>query len=320
MSMPTRVVVVVAGLLVGATALSFVPSNEWWIRMFDFPRLQIAVVLAIVIAVSLVVVERGRAVFVASLMAALVAQMALILPYTWLVRPEVASARNCADGASLRLLIANVHYVNQKSGDLLAMVATIDPDLVLLMETGAWWQGEVASLAQDRPYTVLQPQEDTWGMLLYSRFPLIEPRVRFLVEEDIPSITAAVRLPSGRQLQFYGVHPRPPLPGDDTDERDSELTVIAREIRGLGQPAILAGDLNDVAWSRTSRRLQRTADLRDPRVGRGFFATFDATLPASFRWPLDHVLLSDGFALCALELPGDIGSDHFPLRVDVVLQ
>ncbi len=76
----------------------------------------------------------------------------------------------------------------------------------------------------------------------------------------------------------------------------------------------------DVAWSRTSRRLQQTAALRDLRVGRGLFATFNVNLPAGFRWPLDHVFVSDDFALCTLERPGDIGSDHFPLLVDVLLQ
>lgn len=51
--------------------------------------------------------------------------------------------------------------------------------------------------------------------------------------------------------------------------------------------------------------------LRDSRVGRGFFATFNANLPAGFRWPLDHVFVTDDFALCALQRPGDICSDHF---------
>ena len=77
------------------------------------------------------------------------------------------------------------------------MIAAIDPDVVLLTEPGAWWQAQLASLARERPYTVLQPQEDAWGMLLYSRFPLVDPQVRFLVERDIPSITARIRLPSG---------------------------------------------------------------------------------------------------------------------------
>lgn len=322
MSMLARALAAGAGLLIIATTVSFVPSNEWWIRVLDFPRLQIAVALAVVLAACLVQVNRRRwrTMLIAGLAFALVAQLARIVPYTRLVEPEVASADSCGEGTRIRLFIANVEYANRDSRDLLAMVAAIDPDVVLLTEPGAWWRAQLAPLARERPYTVLQPQEDTWGMLLYSRFPLVQPQVRFLVEEDIPSITARIRLPSGDHVQFYGVHPRPPRPGDDTGDRDTELTLIAREIRGQHRPAILAGDLNDVAWSRTSRQLQQTAALRDPRVGRGLFATFNANLPAGFRWPLDHVFVSDEFALCALERPGDIGSDHFPLLVDVLLQ
>ena len=321
MSRLARVLATGSGFLIGATTMSFVPSNEWWIRVLDFPRLQIAVALAVVLAACLVV-DRGRwrAMLVAGLAVALVAQIARIVPYTRLVRPEVASADSCGDGTRIRLFIANVEYANRDSRDLLAMVAALDPDVVLLTEPGAWWRAQLAPLARERPHTILQPQEDTWGMLLYSRFPLIQPQVRFLVEEDIPSITAGMRLPSGDHVQFFGVHPRPPRPGDDTGERDTELTLIAQEIRGQRRPVILAGDLNDVAWSRTSRRFRQTAALRDPRVGRGLFATFNANLPAGFRWPLDHVFVSDEFALCGLTRLVDIGSDHFPLLVDVLLQ
>jgi len=322
MSMPARIVAAVAGLLISATTLSFIPSNEWWIRVLDFPRLQIAVAAAAVLAACPLLMDRGRwrTLLLAGLAFALVAQLARVVPYTTLVEPEVANADSCGDETRLRVFIANVEYANRDSRDLLAMVAAIDPDVVLLTEPGAWWQAQLSGLARDRPYSVLQPQEDTWGMLLYSRFPLVQPQVRFLVEEDIPSITARIRLPSGDHVQFYGVHPRPPRPGDDTGDRDTELTLIAREIREQRRPVIVAGDLNDVAWSRTSRHLQQTAALRDPRVGRGLFATFNANLPAGLRWPLDHVFVSDDFALCALERLGDIRSDHFPLLVDVRLQ
>lgn len=150
----------------------------------------------------------------------------------------MASADSCGKGTRIRLFIANVDYANRDSRHLLAMVAALDPDLVLLTEPGAWWQAQLAPLARERPSTVLQPQEDTWGMLVYSRFPLVQPQVRFLVEEDVPSITAQIRMPSGDHVQFYGVHPRPPRPGDDTGDGDTELTLIAREIRGSVGPAI----------------------------------------------------------------------------------
>jgi hypothetical protein len=73
-------------------------------------------------------------------------------------------------------------------------------------------------------------------MLFYSRFPLVDSQVRLLVEPNIPSITARIRLPSGADVQFYGVHPRPPRPGDDTGDRDTELTLVAREIREQRRP------------------------------------------------------------------------------------
>lgn len=49
-------------------------------------------------------------------------------------------------------------------------------------------------------------------------------------------------------------------------------------------------------------------------------ATFDASLPAGVRWPLDHVFVTDDVALCPMERQGRIGSDRVPLLVDVLLQ
>lgn len=308
-------------LLTAATALSFVPSNEWWIRVFDFPRRQIALLLVVTSGAAALTLDvsgwQGRGVM-AVLLAAAGIQIGRTLPYTRFAPVQVAQSPQC-EGATVRLLIANVEYDNHDSAALLALVRDVNPDVILLLEPGAWWEAELAPLERERPHVLKQPQEDTWGLLLYSRLPLIDPEIRFLVEPDIPSVRMRLALPSGRQVWLYGLHPRPPRPGDDTDERDTELMIAAREIRSLGEPAILAGDLNDVAWSRTTRRLQERADLRDPRIGRGAYPTFSADLPAGFRWPLDHVFLTRHFALCRLARLPHIGSDHFPLLAEVVL-
>ncbi len=84
------------------------------------------------------------------------------------------------------------------------------------------------------------------------------------------------------------MHPEPPLPKKDADERDAELLLVAREVKQRGNPALVAGDLNDVAWSHTTRLFQRLSGLLDPRVGRGIYATFH-TGHWIVRWPLDHL-------------------------------
>jgi hypothetical protein len=82
-----------------------------------------------------------------------------------------------------------------------------------------------------------------------SKLKLIDPEVRFLIKQDIPSITAQVELPGTGLINFYGVHPEPPgsqkpdggLRG--TGPRDAELVVVAKEVHARGGPAI-ATDLS----------------------------------------------------------------------------
>ena len=56
------------------------------------------------------------------------------------------------------------------------------------------------------------PLSNGYGMALFSRFELVDPIVRFVVDDAIPSIKTGILLPSGAVIDLYGLHPQPPAP------------------------------------------------------------------------------------------------------------
>ena len=164
------------------------------------------------------------------------------------------------------------------------------------------------------PFTVKCPLDNLYGMHLFSRLPLGQEEVCYLVEEDVPSIHATIELRSGDKVRAHFLHPAPPSPTENAEsaERDAELVIVARSVAESDMPVIVAGDLNDVAWSATTRLFRKISGLLDPRVGRGAFNTFHVDYPF-LRWPLDHLFHSGHFTLVELQRLPDIGSDHFPL-------
>ena len=313
------VAIVVGTAMIVATALPLVHRTAWWIRICDFPRLQITFLAAAALAALVVTWERPGAtdlVLAALLVAALGYQAFMMYPYTFLARRQVEDAKRSGDGNTIGIVFANVLKENRNAGRLLEILDEERPDLILVAENDAWWQEKLDVLSSRYPHVVRRPQDNTYGMALYSRLQLVEPEVKFLVQQDVPSIHARVRLPSGVLVELRCLHPRPPAPGEapDSRARDAELVIVGKELREKQAPAIVLGDLNDVAWSPTNYRFQEISGLLDPRVGRGFYHTFHARY-FFLRYPLDHCFHTRHFRLVSFRRLRAFGSDHFPVGI-----
>jgi endonuclease/exonuclease/phosphatase (EEP) superfamily protein YafD len=308
--------VLLGGIALVGTLLPLLPVRAWWVRAWDFPRVQL--LLLALIALTGLLLHRPEDTWARALVAALGVAAAFQAGFVWRYTPlaprEVQSARRAEDGATLSLLVTNVLQTNRRADRVLAVARAADPDVALFVETDGWWRERLDVLAATHPYGLRCPLPNTYGMVLYSRLPLEEPRIEFLVEDDVPSMQARVVLRSGTRVWLNCVHPRPPAPGerDESLERDAELLLVGRRVAGA-RPVVVCGDLNDVAWSRTTRLFQKVSRLLDPRKGRGRYSTFHARWPF-FRWPLDHIFFSDDFRLVRLRTLPYTGSDHFPVH------
>ncbi len=312
------------------TALPLSPAKAWWVRLWDFPRLQVAAAALVALACS-AAADRVPGGHLLRLVvgAALAYQAAMIWRYTRLAPTEVEVVRRDPPdpACTLSLVESNVLQTNRDAERLVRVTAAAGADVLLFVETDDWWRARLdRAFAGTHPHALRCALPNTYGMLLYSRLPLEDPSIDFLVQDDIPSMQARVRLPCGERVWLNAVHPRPPAPGesDDSLARDAELILVGARVREAherapGIPVVVFGDLNDVAWSHTTRLFQKTSRLLDPRRGRGFFSTFHARWPG-LRWPLDHVFFSEHFRLVEMRRLGYVGSDHFPVHIVISLE
>jgi endonuclease/exonuclease/phosphatase (EEP) superfamily protein YafD len=120
-------------------------------------------------------------------------------------------------------------------------------------------------------------------------------------------------------VALHFLHPTPPSPTENptSEDRELELISVAKSVANAKAPVIVTGDLNDVAWSSTTRLFRSISGLLDPRIGRGMFNTFHAEY-WFVRWPLDHIFHSRHFQLKEIKRLSAIGSDHFPLLTRLV--
>ncbi len=296
---------------------AFAPLSSvdwWWVRIGDFPRVQLLVAYVIWLVVLSFLHKHPYVKPAAVLLVLSVCiQFYWIFPYLPVAPYQVQWAKSNDPDARIQILTANVLQDNENAPALLTLIKQQSPDVVVLCEVNGRWIDDIAPLRQQFKYHIEHPLENKYGIVLYSNLEIVSSEVRAMVKETIPSIDAVIRLRSGHPVRLFAVHPNPPRPGEDTTKRDGELVLVGREVRD-SESVIVLGDMNDVGWSRTTDLFQEVSGLLDPRKGRGMFPTFNAK-SRIWRYPLDHLFHSEDFRVVKLQTLPAIGSDHLPLSV-----
>jgi len=309
-----RAVKVVAGLLIAGgvflaalTAAGF--GSGWW-RLFELAchfRVQYFFGLA-VIAPALALCKRHRFAAGAGAFAAL--NLIDLVPLYVPARPAAERTPQ-----TLRVMALNVRTSNPHHDRVRAVIRAEDPDIVLLMETDDRWIAALDELRATYPHRITKPRRDNFGIALFSKLPFERAESVEFGDAGVPSVVAVLSA-GGAAFTVIGTHPLPPSSSWGSERRNRQFAAVAEYVWTADTPVLLLGDLNVTRFSAHFGRLLRDSGLCDSSRGRGFQPTWPAHRPL-FSIPIDHALHSDEIRVVDRRVGPAVGSDHYPLIVDV---
>ncbi len=298
-----------AGVLASAaTLVAFFGARSWVAELASHFRVQYLTTLVAFAGIT-AVAGHGWSALVFALFA--LVNAAVIARAHAAESPPVASA-----AMPVRVFLSNLHAENGRLGLLIDAVRRFGPDVVVLLEVRPRCIYELAPLASAYPFAMTVPRDDNFGIALYSKHPLGNTECLYLGRARVPSLVVDVQTTPA--LRVVATHPYPPVTPGYAELRNDHLEALAELARTGLRPLVLLGDLNMTPWSPYFARLLADGDLRDSMRRRRPQSTWPVKL-WPLRLPLDHCLVSSEIRVVSRTVGPYVGSDHFPVIVDLEL-
>jgi len=293
-----------------ATAASYFGAWWWGLALIAHFRPHLAALSVISLGVGLLCRARLGVGLSLTLLAI---NTAPLLPYL-----GFAVSGSAASPANLHVLAYNMHREATDRAIFRELIQREQPDLVVLSEIS----GDAAALAEEvalPPYRAGAPSAGLlYGIVLFSRWPVPDWHVERSAD-GVGSVLSAEICASERWqgcLKVIALHAAPPF-GDGVTTQAQQLEIAARlAAEAEGHRAMLAGDLDLTPWSPAFAELLARGGLVDTGVRRGLTATWLSRLPF-VGLMIDHVLVSPDITVAGDRLGEGIGSEHFPVIVDL---
>ena len=302
-------VIIPAAVIAAASLASFAGRWVWWLDVLANFRAQYLVVLALL--GGIVVISRWRRSGV-TILAVAVVNLIFVVPLYFGSPGE-------SDPAAPHLLVLsfNLLSTNENYNEVIEYIKNVDADLVFLHEASRPW--EVALEAAELDYEIIRARSDN---LIFGTVVLARDEVEAVSHGFAEAQPRAVELdyqPQGWPVpvEVLSTHTLAPTTEERASLRDAQLAFAADWASEQQGPYFVVGDLNATPWSWPFRNLIAQGELRNSQIGFGLQPTFSATSFGFLRVPIDHLLHSDALLVQERKLGPSLGSDHFPLVVDL---
>lgn len=221
-----------------------------------------------------------------------------------------------AHSQRLKVLMANVLHTNERFELLADLIRREQPDIIGLVEVTDRWLVDLAGVRRAYPYRFEASIPDgAVGLTLWSKRPILDSEyIGWLVPGSWPAIRITIEF-AGTRRQVWLMHPSNPVRrGMDVSVAD-ERAALAERIRRLGGSALVIGDFNCTDGSPSFFDFLTVTGLRDSRLGFGRQPSWPNWSP--YRIAIDHAFVTPDLAVADRRLGPPIGSDHFPLIVEL---
>lgn len=303
------VVVIPAVALAGLSLASFAGRWVWWLDVLANFRAQFAIALVLLGLVLLI--SRWKKVAIGVLIVA-GANLFFVAPL------YVGSPGDSDPSApALEVVSFNLLSDNESYAEVIEFIETTDPDLVFLHEASRPW--EVALDSSGLNYEVIRARSGDliFGTLILARDEIEAVSYGFGVGQ--PRAVSMTYHPDDWpvEVKILTTHPLAPTTEERADLRDAQLDFAANWAAEQDGYYFVVGDLNATPWSWPFRNLVSVGELKNSQNGFGLQPTFSTLSNAIFRVPIDHLLHSARVRIRDRRLGPSLGSDHFPLIVDL---
>lgn len=229
-----------------------------------------------------------------------------------------------AEAVGLRLVTHNLYVRNHRLDDLAAWLERQDADVIVFQEIREGTAAVIAGAKARYPHQFFgwpkyygerpELRDELNGLAILSRYPLRDPFVFRQTRYAAPAAVADLVLPGGAQARVVVVHTSNPVRRSGLRSRNQLMANLAAELRGYDGPLIVAGDFNATPYTPAFGQFLNDAGLTTVRAYPGTYPQ----IAGDFGLPIDHVLVR-GIRIVDIEALDAFGSDHRPLRADLVV-
>ena len=214
-------------------------------------------------------------------------------------------------GQMLKVTTLNLYRRNPSREKVIDFLRNRRADLLIVQEADPQWHRRLRELGQFYPFSAPSHACLASSTLVFSRHPVVAAK-HIAVAGNHGSLLVVEISWAGHRLVVMPVHLESPMGAAQARSRNLQLAAIAKHVKPVAGPLVVAGDFNATPWSPYFAELLATAGLYGSAKGRRWIPTWPTFLPL-LAIPIDHVLTNRELAIVEMARGPNLGSDHWPL-------